>query len=178
MPTERSVKAVETLTAAFSESPLVVAAEYRGLDVARMNGLRTALRQADCRFRIAKNTLARIAADNAGRPHLKEIIDGPIGFVTSPGDPANAAKVLVEYVQANRLEMNVVGGLLDEQVLSPERVDALAKLPTRDELLAKLLGNMNGPVQGLVTVLNGPVRALAIVLQRHIENQQGAEQAA
>jgi large subunit ribosomal protein L10 len=171
MPTERSKKAVEDLTGAFKDSTLVIAAEYRGLDVQSLQGLRRALRDNGTQFTIAKNTLARIAADNAGHGELKEIIDGPIGFLTTTGDPAAAARALVTYLDDNRLEVKIVGGILAHSVLTDTRVQQLAKLPSREQLIAKMLGGMNGPITGLVMVLSGPVRALAIVLQRHIEKQ-------
>ena len=174
MPTERNVKVVETLTEEFKGSPLVLAAEYRGLDVQTLQGLRRALLEKETHFTIAKNTLARLAADNAGRTELKEIIDGPIGFVTTAGDPAAAAKALVTFLDDNRLEIKIVGGYLDGSALSESRVKQLATLPSREVLIAKMLGGMNSPITGLVTVMAGPVRALATVLQRHVEKQGAA----
>lgn len=166
MPTERSIQAVAELEVDFKSSPLVIAANYRGLSVNQMQGMRRAVRQSNSQFKIAKNTLARIAADNAGRPELKEFIDGPIGFLTTEGDPASAAKVLVNYIGDNSIEMTIVGGALDGEVLTTDRVIALAKLPSKEVLLAKLMGSMNSPITGMVMVMIGPVRALAIVLQR------------
>ena len=177
MPTDKNVKIVAELSEDFKTSPLVIAAEYRGLSVAALEGVRKAIRPTGSEFQVVKNTLARIAADNAGRPELKEIIDGPIGFMTSSGDPAAAAKVLVEYIGGNSVQMTVVGGALDGQVLTAERVDALAKLPSKEVLLAKLMGSLNSPITGLVGVMNGPVRAFAIVLQR-ISELGGAAAAA
>ncbi len=169
MPTEKNIQAVAELEQDFKSSPLVIAAEYRGLNVNEMQGMRRAVRESSAQFKIAKNTLARIAADNAGRPELKEFIDGPIGFLTTDGDPASAAKVLVNYIDDNSIEMTIVGGALEGEMLSTDRIKALAKLPSKDVLLAKLLGGMNSPITGLVMVLNGPIRALAIVLQRITE---------
>jgi large subunit ribosomal protein L10 len=96
---------------------------------------------------------------------------GPIGFIVSDGDPAAAAKALVNYSDDNDLPVKIIGGVLDAEVLSADRVEALAKLPSKDELIAKMLGSMNSPITGLVMVMSGPVRALATVLQRHVENQ-------
>lgn len=173
MPTERSIQAVAELEEGFKSSPLVIAAEYRGLSVGEMHGMRRAVRESQAQFKIAKNTLARIAADNAGRPELKEIIDGPIGFLTTEGDPAAAAKVLVNYIDDNSIEMTIVGGALDGEMLSVDRIKDLAKLPSKEVLLAKMMGSMNSPITGLVMVMSGPVRALATVLQR-ISEQGGA----
>lgn len=169
MPSEKSIQTVKELTELFSSSELVVAAEYAGLNVTQMNGLRAAIKRNDGNFRIAKNTLARIAADEAGKPQLKEVIDGPIGFLTSEGDPATAAKSVVAYASENRLEINMTGGMLGGAALSSERVVELANLPSREQLLAMVFAQMNAPVTGLVNVLAGTIRGLVTVLQRRAE---------
>jgi large subunit ribosomal protein L10 len=84
----------------------------------------------------------------------------------------------VNYAKANELPINIVGGMLDSDVLTADRVGDLAKLPSKDQLIAKMLGSMNSPITGLLMVMSGPVRALATVLQRHIDNQQGEGEAA
>ncbi len=173
MPTEKNVQLVAELEEDFKTSPLVIAANYRGLNVNEMQGMRRAVRESSARFKIAKNTLARIAADNAGRPELKEFMEGPVGFLTTSGDAAAAAKVLVKYIDDNSVEMTILGGALDGDVLTLDRIEALAKLPSKEVLLAKMMGSMNSPITGLVMVMSGPVRALATVLQR-ISEQGGA----
>ena len=172
MPTEKGRERVAEMKEIFESSSLVIAAEYRGLDVGQMTGLRQELRSNGARLRIVKNTFARLAADEAGKPELKESMNGPIGFIVSDGDAASAAKALVKYATDNSLPVKVIGGMLDSDVLSADRIESLAKLPSRDELIAKMLGSMNSPITGLVMVMNGPVRALATLLKRHVENQQ------
>ena len=171
MPTDKGREAVAEMKDVFEASQLVITAEYRGTDVTGMTGLRQELRSNGARFKVVKNTFARIAADEAGRPELKDIMGGPIGFIVSDGDPAAAAKALVNYSDDNDLPVKIIGGVLDAEVLSADRVEALAKLPSKDELIAKMLGSMNSPITGLVMVMSGPVRALVTVLQRHVENQ-------
>jgi large subunit ribosomal protein L10 len=172
MPTDKGREQVAEMKEIFSSSSLVIAAEYRGTDVGQMTGLRQELRNNGARFKIVKLTFARLAADEAGKPELKEAMIGPIGFLVTDGDAASAAKALVKYAADNDLPVKVIGGMLDSDVLTAERIEALAKLPSRDGLIAKLLGTMNSPITGLVVVMSGPVRALATVLQRHVENQQ------
>ena len=172
MPTDKGRAAVAEMKGIFEASPLVIAAEYSGVDVAGMTGLRQELRSNGARFKIVKNTFARLAADEAGRSELKEVMTGPIGFVVTDGDPAAAAKAFVNYAKSNQLPINILGGMLDSDVLSVDRVTALSKLPSQGELIAKMLGSMNSPITGLVIVMSGPVRALATVLQRHVDNQQ------
>ena len=176
MPTENGREKVAEWKEIFVSSSLVIAAEYRGIDVGQMTGLRQELRNNGARLRIVKNTFARLAADAAGKPELKETMNGPIGFVVTAGDAASAAKALVKYAADKRLPVKVVGGMLDSDVLSADRIEALAKLPSRDELIAQMLGSMNSPITGLVMVMSGPVRALATVLKRHVDNLQATEE--
>jgi large subunit ribosomal protein L10 len=131
-----------------------------------MNALRAALRKNGARYRISKNTLSRLAADEIGKPEMKDLIDGPVGWVYTMGDPSGAAKSLVEHLDDARVEMEIRGALMDGNILTTAQLEALAKLPSRDVLLAMLMGQMNAPVRGLATVLAGPVRGLAVVLQR------------
>jgi len=177
MPTDKGRAAVAEMKDIFEASTLVIAAEYSGVDVVGMTGLRQELRTNGARFKVVKNTYARIAADEAGRSDLKDVMTGPIGFVVSDGDPAAAAKAFVKYSSDNHLPINIIGGMLDAVVLSADRVNYLAKLPSKDELIAKMLGSMNSPITGLVMVMSGPVRALATVLQRHVDNLQSGEAA-
>ena len=172
MPTDKGRELVAEMKELFMSSSLVIATEYRGIDVGEMTGLRQELKSSGARLKIVKNTFARLAADAAGKPELKESMNGPIGFVVSDGDAASAARALVKYASDHNLPVKVIGGMLDSDVLSADRIEALAKLPSRDDLIAKLLGSMNSPITGLVMVMSGPVRALATVLQRHVDKQQ------
>ena len=177
MPTDKGRAAVAEMKDIFEASPLVIAAEYSGVDVAGMTGLRQELRSNGARFKVVKNTFARIAADEAGRSELKDVMTGPIGFVVTDGDPAAAAKAFVKYSKDKELPINIIGGMLDAAVLSADRIKDLSTLPSKDELIAKMLGSMTSPITGLVMVMSGPVRALATVLQRHVDNQQSDEAA-
>ena len=177
MPTERNIREVEALVERFSNASIVISTNYSGMAVQSMDRFRRSLREKGAQYRITKNTLARIAADSAGRPEIKEIVEGPCGYVTTEGDAVAAASALVSSIRAERLSMTVVGAVLGREVLSVGRFETLASLPGRDVLLARLMGQMNAPITGLVTVLSGPIRALATVLQRHIEQVGGAEEA-
>ncbi|NQW17086.1 MAG: 50S ribosomal protein L10 [Chloroflexi bacterium] len=169
MPTTRSVDEVEELKALFNDATVLISTDYRGLSVSAMNRLRGALRKSGAGYRISKNTLTRLAADEVGKPEMKDLIDGPVGWVYSHEDPSTTAKSLVEHIQEARLEMEIRGAILDGAILTRAQLEALAKLPSRDVLLAMLMGQMNAPMRGLVTVMSGPARALAIVLQRIAE---------
>ncbi len=166
MPTTRSVSEVEDLKTLFTDARVLISTDYRGLSVTEMNALRAALRKNGARYRISKNTLSRLAADEIGKPEMKDLIDGPVGWVYTMDDPSGAAKSLVEHLDDARVEMEIRGALMDGNILTTAQLVALAKLPSRDVLLAMLMGQMNAPVRGLATVLAGPVRGLAVVLQR------------
>ena len=172
MPTERSVAEVEELKALFTEASVLISTDYRGMNVTAMNLLRRALRNGGIKYRISKNTLAMIAADEISRPEIKELIVGPVGWVYTDSEASAAAKSLVDHIEAERLEMVIHGALMGDQMLSREQVEALAKLPGRDQLLAMLFSQMNAPVAGLATVLAGSIRGLATVLQRIAESAE------
>lgn len=177
MPTDQSIAEVERLKEILEAATVVISTNYRGLDVGSMAQLRNVLREAGGRYRVVKNTLVRIAADKAGMPELKALVDGPCGFVIGVGDPVLPAKALLRHIRQNRLEMEIRGAYLDGQVLDADRVQLLASLPSREELLARVLGQLNAPIAGLVTVLSGTLRGLVTVLQRHIDAQGGEPQA-
>ena len=175
MPTQAKVDAVNTLAEKFENSEIVITTNYAGLPVGDMTELRRALREAGIEYRIVKNTLAYLAADQAGRPAIKDAINGPTGIAFGYGEPTEPAKALSSFIRTNRSALTIQGGELDGRALSSEDVQRLADMPTRDELVATLLMRMNSPISGLVTVLNGPLAGLARVLQGHIDSVQGQE---
>ncbi len=172
MPTEKGKALVAEMSEIFSNSSLIIAAEYRGIDVTQMTALRQQLRSKGARFKVIKNTFARIAADESGKSSLKDVMNGPIGFVVSDSDPAEAAKALVKYASENELPINILGGMLGADLLDQSKIKSLAILPSKEELLSKMMGSMKSPVSGIVMVMNGPIRSLVNVLQRHVENNQ------
>jgi len=153
-----------------STCTVAISADFSGLGVTDMTALRRALREAGVEFRVVKNTLAYLAADAAGRPELKNIVEGPTGIAFGYGDPAGPAKALVQFIRANRSPMRIRGGVMGERGLSAQEVDTLAMLPSREELIARLLGQMQGPVTRLASVLNSPISGLARVLQGRAES--------
>ena len=151
---------------------IAISADYTGLGVGAMTQLRRALRDKGVEFRVVKTTLAHLAADAAGRPAMKDITEGPTGFAIGYGDPMDPAKALVDFIRANRSALRIKGGLMGGKTLSAAEVDTLATLPSREELIARLLGQMQGPIAGLVYTLNAPISGLANVLQRRVEQAE------
>lgn len=175
MPTERKNQMIALLTELMAGSKLTIQTEYRGLTVKEIEELRVELRKQGVQYRIVKNTLGRIAAHNAGSDALADLLTGPSALVMGEGDdPLAAAKALDTWMKANpRTVLKVTGGVLDNKALTPDQVTALANLPSREELLSKLLGSLNSPVTGLVTVLNGPLRGLVTVLNARAQQLGG-----
>ena len=170
MPTTDKVRQVEELADRFKRSTIVITTDYTGLGVGQMTELRRAMRERDVEFRVIKNSLALLAADAAGKPQVKEVIDGPTGIAFGYGDAVAPAKALADFIRANRSSLTIRGAELDGRVLDTQQVQQLANLPGRDELVAQLLSRMQAPISGLVHVLSGPIAGLARVLQQHADS--------
>jgi large subunit ribosomal protein L10 len=176
LPTDRKIQNVEQLSQLLSECTIAISADFTRMPVTAMTDLRRALRQQDVQFRVIKNRLVYLAADAAGKPQVKDIVEGPTGLALGYGDPVEPAKALVEYIRSTRSPMRIRGGVLGDRPLSAEEVGDLAALPSRDALLARLLGQLQGPAAGLTYVLSAPISGLVRVLQRRVESleeQQG-----
>ena len=148
---------------------IAISADYTRMSVGAMTDLRRAMREKGIHFRVVKNTLANLAADAAGRPTIKSIVDGPTGFAYGYGDPSEPAKALADFIRANRSPLRIRGGVMGDRELTAQEVDTLATLPSKEELIARLLGQLQSPASGLVYVLNAPVSGLARVLQAHVD---------
>ena len=169
MPTEAKVQAVSELVDKLSRASIAISTDFSGLTVNEITALRRHLREAGVEYKVVKNRIASIAAEQAGLDSFKEILEGASGIVLGYGEPVAAAKAVDEYIKESRAEMKIRKGILEGLLISESQVIALAALPGKDQLIAKLLGQMNAPISGVVNVLSGPTRALAIVLQRRAE---------
>jgi large subunit ribosomal protein L10 len=147
-----------------------VLVDYQGINVAQSTDLRARSREAGVEFIVAKNTLARRAAGEAGVEGLDEYLTGPTALAFSE-DPVASAKLMAEF--AGQVESFALkGGLLEgERVLDEADVIALSKLPGKEQLLAQLLGAIQYPVAGLMNVLNAPLRNLAVVMNQVAEQK-------
>lgn len=154
---------IESLRSQFDRASFSIVAEYKGLSTAQLTELRSKLREVGGQFRVVKNTLARRAvADHVMAP-LTEHFKGAVGVVFAFGDAAGAAKVVKEFAKSSG-KFSVSAGVIEAEVLDVSGVNQIADLPSREELLAKLVGSINAPVSGLVNVLSGSTRALVYAL--------------
>jgi large subunit ribosomal protein L10 len=162
---------IEEVSAELVEAKSIVVAEYRGLDVASVTVLRKNARQSGVYLRVLKNTLVRRAVAGTAFEPLSEQLTGPLMYAIS-NDPVAAAKVLSDFAKTND-KLVIKGGSLPNSVLDVEGVKALASLPSREELLAKLLGTMQAPITQFARTLNEVptkfVRGLAAVRDQKAE---------
>ena len=170
MKREDKARVIEELTEKMRGSSVVLV-DFKGMNVAQSDRLRSRSREVGVDFVVAKNTLSQRAANEAGIEGLDEFLVGPTALAFSD-DPVVSAKLMAEF--ADEVEaFELKGGLLDGgRVMGTDDVVALSKLPGRDQLLAQLLGAIQAPVAGLVTVLNAPLRNLAVVLNQVAEQKQ------
>ncbi|HMH19169.1 MAG TPA: 50S ribosomal protein L10 [Burkholderiales bacterium] len=156
---------VAEISAQVAKAKTIVVAEYRGLEVGRMIELRAKARKAGVYLRVLKNTLARRAVEGTPFAGLSQHMKGPLVYGISP-DPVATAKVLNEFAKANE-KLVIRAGAMPNAVISAKEVTALALMPSREELLAKLLGTMQAPIVKFARTLNEVparfVRTLAAV---------------
>ncbi len=170
--TEKKAKAVEQLQDRIGRCTIAVGVDFKGMTGAAMTTMRRSMRERKIEVRVVKNTLTRIAAEKAGRPDLMKVVELTTAVVFGYGDPAETAKAVCEYGQAEKTPLTLRGALLGSRVLGTDELKALAALPPRPLLIAQLLGQIQAPLVRLVSVLNGPSRGLVTVLQRHAEQLQ------
>lgn len=154
---------VEEIARDLEEAELIIAADYRGIDVAGDTELRRRLKREECRYRVVKNTLTRLACRKIGLDGLEDLLEGPTALAYTAADPVGPARVFLEFGRENEA-LTVKGGLLAGQALAPEEVKALGEIPPREVLLAQVCGAFQAPLSGLVNVLQGNIRALAYAL--------------
>lgn len=177
MPSEKVLSAkkqvVESLTEKLKNAKSVVLADYRGLTVAQDTEFRSALRKANVEYLVVKNTLLSFAAKENGLDDLVPHLSGPTSMAISYDDLVAPAKVLVEYSKKfEKLELKT--GVVEGSIIDLSQVTALAELPPKEVLIAQMLGSMNAPITGFVTVLNGTIRSLAIALNAIAEQKAQA----
>ena len=152
-------EAVAELTESFTSASAAVLTEYRGLTVKQLKELRTAL-GADTTYAVVKNTLTKIAADNAGLEGLEELLAGPTAVAFVSGDPVSAAKALRDFAKAHPA-LVVKGGVMDGKALSADEIKKLADLESREVLLAKLAGAMKASLTQAVYLFAAPLSQAA-----------------
>ena len=166
---EKKVQIVSNLADDLSRSTIIVATNYQGLLAKQMAELRNALAKAGIGYHVVKNTLVYRAADQAGKPQLRDIIEGPVALAFGYDDIANTAKALNQYIKSAALSLQIRGGLLGNRILLPEEVASLANLPPKEVLISKLIGQLQAPIGTLHNILSFPLQGLLTVLQNRAQ---------
>ena len=154
---------VDDLRGIFTDAGVVVVTHYMGLNVAELQSLRVQMREVEARFRVTKNSLAKLAVDGTAFAPLREMLSGPTAIGYSM-DPVAAPKVISAFAKKNA-KLVIVGGSYAGTLLDADKVRALAEMPSLDELRAKLLSLINTPASRLVGLLQAPGGQLARVLK-------------
>ena len=167
MPMTRAQKktAIEKTNAKLAKANIALVVHNNGLTVAQMNELRAKIREAGAEFNISKNRLTKIAAKGTPLESITDLLTGPAGIATS-ADPVGVSKVVADFAKANE-RFVIVGGAYGDQKLDAKAVEALAKLPSLNELRAKIVGILQTPASRIVGVLQAPGGQVARVISAH-----------
>jgi large subunit ribosomal protein L10 len=176
MPTPRKDAAVQELRERLAAAENLFFTDYAGLSVAEITRLRGELRKDGNTYSVVKNTLFRIAAGDVAA-HLESVLAGPTGIVFAGIDPIAPAKALKTFSDTVK-KIGVKAAYIDGKLVSASEVDALALLPSKPELVARLVGSVASPLRGLVTVLAGNLNGLARVLNAVREQKEVAQPSA
>jgi large subunit ribosomal protein L10 len=163
---------VETLGEVFKSANVVVVAHYAGLTVAQMQSLRRQAKQAGATVKVAKNRLAKIALGGTKVASVGDLLKGPT-LIAYSADPVAAPKVAVDFAKTNE-RLIILGGAMGSMALNPDRVKALALLPSLDELRAGLVGLVQAPATKLAQLVNAPAAKVARVVQAYASKGEAA----
>jgi large subunit ribosomal protein L10 len=167
---QSKVDAIEALKSEFEQVSDYIFTDYRGLTVEQISDLRAKLREHNASYKVVKNRFAKIALQNLDRPAVDEYLKGPTAMVLPTGESGPVAKILVEFAKTS--VVTIKGGILNNNVFNAQQVEDFSRLPTRNELLASLMGTMRAPVQNIVYVLNAVPTKLVRTLQAVAEAKE------
>lgn len=173
MPTEAKRETVAELREELAQARTLIVSEYRGLKVKEIAEIRRALRKQDVTYRVVKNRLLRIAADDSVGPALSPLLTGPTAIAFG-NDEARTAKAVIEATRPYNRIVKITGGVLGDRGITADDVTRLAALPSREVLLAKLAGGMQAPMSSLASLFAAPLRNLGYALQQVAEQKARA----
>lgn len=174
MARPEKVEQVELITEKLRRAKVAVLTDYRGLTVRQIQDLRGRLRAQEVEYRVVKNTLARRAAVEAGHPDFQDALKGPVAIAFGYTDISAPARLLGEFTRQTRLRVEIVGGLVEGRVMGPDQVRQTADLPSREVLIAQLLGTLQSPVSQLVATIQAPVQQLVGLLEAYKDKLEAA----
>ena len=175
MPISRKEKGVliEEYRELVRGASAIVFTNYRGTSVKQITALRAKLRDAGAKYVVTKNTLLGIALEQEGRVSPDELLAGPNGVVFVGEDVAKTVSALKDWMKEAKV-VEITGAILENSVLDKGSAEKLSELPTREQILAKILGTINAPAQSLVSIINAPGASLVRVINAYVEKQKEA----
>ncbi len=174
MPSEKILEQkkqhVADLAEAFKAANVGVLVNYSGINVEDDTKLRKQLREAGCQYKVVKNTLLHLAFEQAGIEGMDEFLNGTTAIGYSDAGYTDAPKILSDYAKDHE-NYQIKAGFIDGDAVDVHGITELAKLPSKEVLIAQVLGGFNAPIQGFANVLNGTLRSLVIALNAIAEKQ-------
>lgn len=170
----QKTQTVDDLKASLLSAKLTVVSDYQGTTVSELTNLRREIQKAGGQFTVAKNTLVKLAVQGQSfAPSLEEFLKGPTAVIYTDGDPVPVAKALTDYVKKAK-KTSIKGGVLEGKKINEKDLKAISDLPSKEVLIAKMLGSMNAPAQNVVYALSGVSRNLVYALEA-IRKQKEAQ---
>lgn len=166
---------VDEIKEKIEKAESIVVVNYRGISVEEVTELRANFRNEGVDYKVYKNTMMRRAFAELGYDEMAEVLKGPSAVAFSMEDAVSGAKIAAEFAEDHE-SLEIKAGIVDGKIIGVEEVEALAKLPSREVLVAQVLGGLNAPLQGFVNVLNGNIKGLAVALQA-IADKKAKEEA-
>ena len=173
MPRADKVAKVKWIKDKFTSHEVIFLTDFTGLTVDEINGLRFSLREKGADYRVLKNTLSLLAIKDTDYEVLEKYFEGPVAAAFTSGDPIQVAKELVTFSRGNP-NLEIKGAYMEGRVLEPKEIKSIATLPSREILLAKVVGALSSPISGLHSVLSGPCRKLVYALSAVAEKKSEA----
>ena len=150
---ENKKAVVEALSGKIKEATSVVFVDYKGITVAQDTELRKQFREAEVEYTVVKNTLTRFAAKENGYD-FSEVLNGTTAMASTTGDPIAPARIVCEFAKKNKIAMSIKGGVVEGSVLSAEQLNSFGELPSKNALVASVLGTFLAPISSLAFVLD------------------------
>jgi large subunit ribosomal protein L10 len=174
---ERKDELVTQYKGFIEQSGAIFLTGYGGMTVKDIQALRLKLREADGKFYITKNTLLKLALEESDLPAPSDLLIGQVASGFAMGEAPTLAKALVNFAKQED-NLTIKGGIVDQKVLSEKQVEALAELPSLDQVRAQIIGLVDGPARGIVSTLNGGVRQVVNVVDAFAKSEEAEPEAA
>lgn len=162
---------IEDIKEKISSAQAVVLVDYRGLTVEELTELRAEYRKAGVEYRVFKNTMMRFAFKDSGLEEFNEYLTGPNGIAFGYEDPVQVAKITSNFAKEHE-NLEIKAGIVDGEIIGLDEIKDLASLPSREVLVAQVLGGLNSPIQGFANVLQGTMRGLVTALSAIAEQKE------